>query len=868
MMTNNKETIFTCLKEQTAKGKKQLTTVEIADFLHLQRSNVSALLNQLVSEGRVDKTATRPVYYFLANKDETNDCFDQLIGGHESLRTAVQLAKAAVLYPGHSLNTLIVGASGTGKSFLASIMFEYAQKMGIVATSAHFIKLNCRHYVGETDKIEQMLFGKFDGRNMFDMAENSFLFIDNINLLDGPTLNRLMTFIETGNYYYLNDETPYQKNIVLIAALDRNNNESTFQTLSSKIPVKINLPELPAKSLSERLQLISHFFAQEAANTDHTIQTNEAVIQALLLTESNLNIKYLLGAIKTAVANAYLRCYDSNSDTITVILNDFDKGVTDASLKYRTNREAVDAAIPADYSYIYTVKDSKNIGQLNGNDFYDFLNQKARELQARGLDKHSIDEVLNSNFEKMLTKYQQFLEKTYINTEQLSKIVDPQIIEAVTRFMETCSRTLKRSFSSSVTYGLCLHINAIAKQKRESKYLSADKVNEIINKHVAEYRLTTVFAEELSNLISRDLSIDEIVFLTLFIIEDNQNVTGQHPNLLICMHGESTARSVAQVINSLVKADNTYAYDMSLNKDNDTAYKELEEKVSMLGSNGLIVIYDMGSFKTMLERISQQTHVEMRTIYLPLTLIGIDASRKAAMEDGLDAAYHSILMSMSGEMAQYDLPSAIITLCHTGEGGAQEIKEYLQKHYRRNIKIIALAVSDRLQLISQVKEIRRQYAIKAFVGTYDPHLFGIPFVPVSRIFEQSGHDLDTLLFSGGDNGRIDVDQMLEYIHTETGLDRDKLQDSIPKALDMLDTMYGLNLDQWIGLFLHLAAVIAHATNNDKPRTNSQTAYYLQNFKKDMKNIRDALKKVEKTFEIIITDDEVADVFDIIRKEEA
>ncbi len=80
---------------------------EIASALGLQRSNVSAVLNDLLKENRLVKTNTRPVLYMLPKESESRQgtsAFAQLIGSKGSLRKCVQLAKAAVLYPGSRLN--------------------------------------------------------------------------------------------------------------------------------------------------------------------------------------------------------------------------------------------------------------------------------------------------------------------------------------------------------------------------------------------------------------------------------------------------------------------------------------------------------------------------------------------------------------------------------------------------------------------------------------------------------------------------------------------------------------------------------------------------------------------------------------------
>ena len=94
----------------------------IAEKLKMQRSNVSSLLNTLVKEGEVIKDdSTRPVLYRLNDKTVNNEncVFDNLIRCRESLKNAIQLAKAAVLYPNKSLNVLLTSLRGAGRSYFA-----------------------------------------------------------------------------------------------------------------------------------------------------------------------------------------------------------------------------------------------------------------------------------------------------------------------------------------------------------------------------------------------------------------------------------------------------------------------------------------------------------------------------------------------------------------------------------------------------------------------------------------------------------------------------------------------------------------------------------------------------------------------------
>ena len=87
----------------------------------MQRTNVSAILNNLVKENKLVKTKGKPVRYFLSgNYQDVNnvESFDKLIGNNSSLKNAIRLAKAAIMYPDEKVCVLLKGEIGTGKNIL------------------------------------------------------------------------------------------------------------------------------------------------------------------------------------------------------------------------------------------------------------------------------------------------------------------------------------------------------------------------------------------------------------------------------------------------------------------------------------------------------------------------------------------------------------------------------------------------------------------------------------------------------------------------------------------------------------------------------------------------------------------------------
>jgi len=119
-MKSKKETVYDFIKQSTDSGKplEGVSTQYLARRLEMQRSNVSSILNELVKEGAIEKTDGRPVLYRIPSVSAAGtekSCFSELIGNAGSLKGAVQLAKAAILYPGYSLPVLITGPEGSGK---------------------------------------------------------------------------------------------------------------------------------------------------------------------------------------------------------------------------------------------------------------------------------------------------------------------------------------------------------------------------------------------------------------------------------------------------------------------------------------------------------------------------------------------------------------------------------------------------------------------------------------------------------------------------------------------------------------------------------------------------------------------------------
>ena len=344
---------------------------------------------------------------------------------------------------------------------------------------------------------------------------------------------------------------------------------------------------------------------------------------------------------------------------------------------------------------------------------------------------------------------------------------------------------------------------------------------------------------------------------------------GNTPVLLYAMHGKGTATSLCAVTNALSGEENCYGYDMDLEIDAKTAKEELKSLLLQIDRGaGVLVIYDMGSIKTIVDTIVEETDRKICCLHIPITLIGIDAAQKCRDESDIYTVYHSIRKELNDRhYHNYPSKNIIITLCHTGDDGARYLKEYIDRHSRLNIKTIALNITGRKLLLKEAMELKRSYNIHAFVGTYDPKLLGIPFISSAALLNVEPENVDrVLMFEPVSLPTVDYSQVYEYLQEELKFTSvAKLKQVLPKVVDELMIMYDLDADRMQGIFIHLACVVERLLSGGKTGRNPRALQLVEYLDEDYRAVSRILRPLERTFKIIIDDNAIATLIVILKK---
>ena len=160
---------------------EQTTVALISENLKISRSQVSVVLNKLVKENKLIRIESKPFCFIsveylkeksipfkdsvyaslddLLSNQEKKD-FEKLVGMNHSLAQTVKQCKATISYPPNGLPMLLYGPTGTGKSLIAKLTYEWARNHGVIAKDGQFVQVNCSEYANNPELLTANLFGQ------------------------------------------------------------------------------------------------------------------------------------------------------------------------------------------------------------------------------------------------------------------------------------------------------------------------------------------------------------------------------------------------------------------------------------------------------------------------------------------------------------------------------------------------------------------------------------------------------------------------------------------------------------------------------------------------------------------------------------
>lgn len=776
-----------------------ITTMELATLLNLSRANVSSDLNRLCDEGKAIKIAGKPVLYIVSEKFKkkckenskfeektdieqkfckTTNVLDSFVIKNESLYSAVEQAKAAILYPPHGMNTLILGDTGVGKSMFAGLMYKYAIEMKVFDTSSPFITFNCADYTNNPQLLLSQLFGckkgaytgaEYDKVGLIEKANGGILFLDEVHRLPPEGQEMLFTFMDKGIYRRLGDtEIERSAKVLIISATTEDPEKVLLKTFARRIPMFITIPELEKRSLNERFELIGTFIKEECMRINKDIKVSINSIKSLLSYSCPNNIGQLKADIQLVCAKVYADFILKNKSEMKINTFDLPYHIRQGLYVEVEHRQFWSKLIDLNKRYCVFSKEGKEIIFEEYNEevnIYELVDIRYRELKGRGAKEEELQEAMRLDIDAYFNRYINNFERK-LSGSNLDKFIDKEIIEIIEEIIRFSEDSLDINLDKNVYYGMAMHINVSINRIKANKKINNPELNKIRVENPKEFNIDLDCLKIIERALDITMPIDEAGYLTKFFIYNGSNirVESKKVKVVVIAHGENTATSMVAAVNELIGINYAVGINAPMNEKPEHVLEKLKYYVRENNINDeILLLVDMGSLTTFGKAIEEEFNVNTKVFPLVSTLHVVEAARKASMGYTLNKIFNDLLKVK--DAYKYELQEvnfeedeqierlkklAIISICSTGEGVAVEVKNKLnnQLNYDSNLlEIITLRFTDDKSITKELDSLKSNYNIIAIISAfnikYDTKIFGLEEIVINDGAEKIQKIIDT-----------------------------------------------------------------------------------------------------------------------------
>ncbi len=863
----------------------KFTAGGIAKALNAKRNTVSLYLNQLTNEEKLVKIETRPVHFLhrasfekenyklkksvyqsvtkLEQENSNQDLLKRFVQINPSLKESIERVRAAVLYPNGGLPLLINGESGTGKSYLVSLINRFCRTHKLIKKSAPFITINCAQYADNPELLTSNLFGYKKGaftgadedhEGAFVEADGGILFLDEVHRLGPKGQEKLFTYLDQGIVYPVGETKKGKRvHVRLCFATTEDLDTSFLTTFTRRIPVKITLPPLSQRSKEERLNLVYTLFNNEQKKIAKPLSISDQVLDMLANYQPTGNIGDLKNAIKLTIARANADQKDNETITLTAynlpldVLNKSKVEVYHPSSKpiMITNETEVDDLIERNFP-------EKKI----------FLNSLNKLLKVY---EQSDDNLAECESKLKQIVYQLFdsllFEKN--NSDHIPLL--SYVIDGVNHLFEQMKTAYQLKISNNAVYAVSYYLFERQKFQWSSDEIKNQKALVKLNKDVRQRYLDIyVYVTKLINLIKTNLDIElnevDYIFLTIYLNKLEIITKTGLIKAIVIAHGYATAGSIANVVNRLLGAHTLDAFDMPIN----VSTQEIADKIIDYTENndvthGLIILVDMGSLKEIETLFPRQINAPILLINNVSTLLALTVGESILKKRNFRKI--SQLVKQTGEIEikltypETSKQKVILTTCYSGIGTATHVARLLERCLpNKKIKIVPYDFQA-LKDTHEVGIIKKMYEVVGIIGTENPSINGIDFIYLEQILSDkdtaklsdwlktafSNQEIETIL-----NNLVKNFSLEQTINMVTILDAPKVIENITIFIQELERRFSITLSNQkkFTLYVHVSYLIERLIRKE---ANNLDYDYEKSFSQKYAN---ELSKIKAAFSVI------------------
>lgn len=914
-----KEELLSYIREKTGETDfehvdKSCTADEMSGIFEVKRNTVSHYLNQEVGKS-LFKVNTRPVLFFDAKEFEKrffavdkfvfsslDELFDQqrdeetaegeddplesMIGARGSLKKAIEQIKTSVFYPNTSLPVFLHGDTGAGKSYMARQIYEFSVRHQVLAEGAPFITLNCAQYANNVELLSSNLFGYVKGaftgaygtaKGLLEAADGGMLFLDEVHRLNHESQEKLFIFLDQGIFRRMGESEGWHKsNVRIVMATTEDLNSNFLDTFLRRVPIVVEIPDLMERGYQERMQFIYRFFIQESKVLGRELSVSGNVLDALASHTFRGNVGDLQNTIKYLCATTFSKNKEKQMISIRMC-NLPDEVISEIAQNDERKVKKSQEVLITPESRPETVSGAGRQESRHYQELFEKLASIFEEFRSQGYAIEQFEKRCFHAVSDMLDRliYQQSKE----SETMLMRYVIGSVHEAF-RYVEYSSNV---RFGGNVLHAAAAYFFYL--NDHPAEYASGEKVSEEFLSFAEEhYKQETQLVKRMMDLLSAkmDLNVTKADLLPLVLYFKSLNVKSQEgrTKAIILAHGYATASSIANVANRLLEETVFEAVDMPIDKKMEDIVRWIKEYIELHDlSSGLLFLVDTGSLMDIYEELSDMLRVPVAIVNNISTQMAVNAGQmvkqKYRLEDILSRLKKYNQTEYQMIYPKVDKQKVILTCCLTGTGTAEQIRGLIDDSIPSDIDITVVSYDyDQLNNQSTADALLDGYDILGVIGTVNPKLSGIEFIPLEEVVSgEADRKMEKILSPVISSERIrEINDHLvrnfsvrQLIGSLTILDTDKIMNHIEECLKKYQVIDGKALanSTKINLFIHVGCLVERLIRRSPIEDYPDMTVFERERTDDIAKIRNAFSGIEDTYSVKIPLSEIGYIYDII-----
>lgn len=821
-------------REVSVDNFPRFSTAAIAQELNVSRNLASQYLNDFVREGAVVKVGSRPVLYFhragferffqlpikkgeyasfdelfaeLGIHDEPN--FERAIGHDRSLGPCVTQLKAAMKYPPSGLPVLMIGESGTGKTMLARLSHLYCIDEGVVDPKASFSSTDCSVYVDDAEGFRRAFLGTPVRPGLVGREDGSVVYLKHFERLPRAAQEVVISWLHGFDSMTRGSAPGGMGSPRLIISIPPSDDSALIDRLGHLVPIVVNVPALRERTEDERNDLIMHFLRVEGRRVGANVAISRGALRNLMEASFRDNVDGLRACIRNCCAEAYL----DHGDERLIIRN----------YSLPTNVLGSSAAQEDDDKLVSG--DKVEGGRFPSDRLIGYFSDAEAAFDAFQQGACTMRDFISSATATM-ELYQDFLSfgrcvggarvTSYENV--LSGVIEEVNGAYNIEISRKCAHVLAQSLSLQLWGG----IDDSAWRRQEAGKFVA--MHEALARRLATASAITSQVESgVRSALGIELDAVSRIMLFLEINKVVESSEGRPCLGVVICHGYSTATSIADAANRILRRRVFEALDLTYD---DTLQDVVVPLGRLLGKyahcRSVVLLVDTGSLADVDRYLSGMTSADLMVVSNVSTGLALEVgSAIVAGEDlrpVLDlcaqacAPRYRVIAGGTGE-------DAIVFCSETGTEAADKVRRLFEKSLTRETSV-QLVTGDYAELARNGVDslLLSRYHVCAIVGTADPGIGGVPFVPLDELlFEGSSEQIDRVL--AADLGREGIRALhgnllknltlINVIESITILNPEALFVEVDRAIHRLEEKRGkkITVRMTTGLYVHLCCLV-------------------------------------------------------------